>query len=180
MLARMRYNAKSSCAGTFFNASDHDLTMNLRTLLLTLTVAAIATLAALNWGSLITPGPISLGVTTIDAPLGIVMLALTILLAVFFVAYVLMLQGSVLLETRRHTKEMQAQRELADKAEASRFTEMKMFLQAQAQQTHATVMERIETLESRLMARANETDNTTAAYVGQVENQLRTPHRIVG
>ncbi len=153
--------------------------MNLRTFLLILTVAAIGTLAALNWGVLTTPGPVSLGVTTIDAPLGIVMLALTILLAVFFVAYVLMLQGSVLLETRRHTKEMHTQRELADKAEASRFTEMKTFVQTQGQQTHAALMERIETLESRLMARANETDNTTAAYVGQVENQLRMPPRIL-
>lgn len=152
--------------------------MNLRTLLLILTVAAIAALAALNWTPLTTPGPVSLGITTIEAPLGVMMLALTILLAVFFVAYVLMLQGSVLLETRRHTKEMQVQRELADKAEASRFTEMKSFVQTQGQQTHAALMERIETLESRLMARANETDNTTAACIGQVENQLRSPRAI--
>lgn len=152
--------------------------MNLRSLLLVLTVAANAALAVLNWDVLSATGPVSLGVTTIDAPLGLMMLALTILLAVFFVAYVLMLQGTVLLDTRRHTKEMQAQRELADKAEASRFTEMKLFLQTQSQQTHAALMERMETLESRLLARANETDNTTAAYVGQVEHQLRTPPRV--
>ena len=153
--------------------------MNLRSLLLVLTVAAIAALAVLNWGVLMAPGPVSLGVTTIEAPLGIIMLALTMLLAVFFVAYVLMLQGTVLLDTRRHTKEMQVQRELADKAEASRFTEMKSFLQTQSQQTHAALMERLETLESRLLARANETDNTTAAYMGQVEHQLRTPTRVI-
>ena len=153
--------------------------MNLRSLLLTLTVAAIAALAILNWHTLITPMPMSLGVTTVEAPLGLVMLALTTVLAVLFIAYVLWLQGSVLLETRRHGKEMQAQRELADKAEASRFTEMKAFLQTQSQQTHSALMARIETLESRLLARANETDNTTAAYVGQVENQLRTPRQVL-
>lgn len=153
--------------------------MNLRTLLLILTVAAIAALAAFNWVPLTTPGPVSLGVTTIDAPLGLLILGLTMLLTVFFVAYVLMLQGSVLLETRRHTKEMLAQRDLADKAEASRFTEMKTFLQVQGRHSHEALMERLETMESRLMARANETDNSTAAYVGQVENQLRMPPRMV-
>lgn len=152
--------------------------MNLRTLMLILTVAAIAALATLNWGLLLTPGPVSFGVTTIEAPLGIMMLALTILLAVFFVAYVLMLQGSVLLDTRRHAKEMQVQRELADQAEASRFTEMKTFLETQSQQTHAALMERIETLEARVMARSKESDNSNAAYWGQLENQLQTPRRL--
>lgn len=153
--------------------------MNLRSLLLILTIAAIAALAALNWGFLSTPGTVSLGFGTIEAPLGIMMLALTILLAVFFVAYVVMLQGTVLLDTRRHTKEMQVQRELADKAEASRFTEMQNFVQTQSQQTHAALMERLETLESRLLARSNESDNSTAAYWGQLENQLDAPRRVI-
>ena len=153
--------------------------MNFRSLLLTLTAAAIAAIAVLNWNTLATSVPVSLGVVTVDAPLGIVMLALTALLAAFALAYVLWLQGSVLIETRRHGKEMQVQRELADKAEASRFTEMKIFLQAQSQQTHSALMERIETLESRVLARANESDNSTAAYWGQLENQLQMPRRVL-
>ncbi|AVO42882.1 Signal transduction histidine kinase [Simplicispira suum] len=153
--------------------------MNLRSLLLTLTVVAIAALAVLNWNALAMSVPMSLGLATVDAPLGVVMLALTALLAAFALAYVLWLQGSVLMETRRHGKEMQVQRELADKAEASRFTEMKAFLQTQSQQTHAALMERIETLESRLLARANESDNSTAAYWGQLENQLHLPRRVL-
>lgn len=153
--------------------------MNLRSLLLMLTMAAIAALAFLNWAMLATPAPMSLGAVTVEAPLGMVMLALTTLLTVLFIAYVLWLQGSVLLETRRHGKEMQAQRELADKAEASRFTEMKTFLHKQSQETHSALMARIETLESRLLARANESDNTMAAYVGQLEHQLRAPGRAV-
>lgn len=153
--------------------------MNLRSLLLTLTVVAIAALAVLNWNALAMSVPMSLGLATVDAPLGVVMLALTALLAAFALAYVLWLQGSVLMETRRHGKEMHVQRELADKAEASRFTEMKAFLQTQSQQTHAALMERIETLESRLLARANESDNSTAAYWGQLENQLHLPRRVL-
>ncbi|MFN4120575.1 LapA family protein [Acidovorax sp.] len=147
--------------------------MQLRSVVLLLTVLAIAALAALNWPALAEPSAVSLGLTTIEAPLGLIMLALTALLGVFFVAYVLSLQGSVLMETRRHTKELQAQRELADRAEASRFTELRAFLEAQHQQAHAAVLHRLDALEAHLAARAQETDNTTAAYVGQLEQQLR-------
>ena len=147
--------------------------MNSRTLVLLLIVAATAALAVLNWTALSEPSPISLGVTTVDAPLGLIMLGLTVLLGVFFIAYVLSLQGSVLLDTRRHTKEMQAQRELADKAEASRFTELRAFLENQHQQTQSQLMARLDALESHLAARAQQSDNSTAAYVGQLEQQLR-------
>ena len=147
--------------------------MNLRTIVLLLIVLAIALLAALNWGTLATPSFISLGITSFEAPLGLVMLALTALLGVFFIAYVLSLQGSVLLETRRHAKEMAVQRDLADKAEASRFTELRAFLEGQHQHGQQAVLARLDTLEVHLAARAQESDNTTAAYVGQLEDQLR-------
>ena len=152
--------------------------MHLRSIVLLLTVLAISALAALNWPALATPSLVSLGVVSFEAPLGLLMLALTALLGIFFVAYVLSLQGSVLMETRRHTKEMQAQRELADKAEASRFTELRSFLEAQHQQTHSALLARLDNLEARLAARADESDNTTAAYVGQLEQQLQTRNQV--
>ena len=142
--------------------------MNLRTLVLLLVMAAIAALAALNWATLSVPTTISLGLATVQAPLGLVMLGLTALMAVVFLAYVLALHGSVLLETRRHTRELAAQRELADKAEASRFTELRAYLDAQ----QAAILARMEALEARMAARAQESDNATAAYVGQLEDQL--------
>ena len=64
------------------------------------------------------------------------------------------------------------QRELADKAEASRFTELRSFLEAQHLKSHADLLARLDILESHLAARAEESDNTTAAYVGQLEQQL--------
>ncbi|WCM91879.1 LapA family protein [Acidovorax sp. NCPPB 2350] len=151
--------------------------MSIRSIVLLLIVAAIAVLAALNWSTLATPSFISLGITSFEAPLGLLMLGLTVLLGVFFIAYVLSLQGSVMLETRRHAKEMQTQRELADKAEASRFTELRVFLETQHQQGHAALLARLEVLETHLAARVQESDNTTAAYVGQLEDQLRTTRR---
>ena len=148
--------------------------MNIRTIILLLISIAIAALAVLNWNALITPTTVSLGVTDIEAPLGAIMLGLTILLSVFFLAYVLSLQGSVLMDTRRHTKEMQAQRELADKAEASRFTELRSFLEGQNQRSQGELMGRLDLLESRVAKRVQESDNSTAAYVGQLEQQMHT------
>ncbi|UCU97881.1 LapA family protein [Acidovorax radicis] len=150
--------------------------MHLRSIVLLVTALAIAALAALNWPTLAAPTLVSLGVVTFDAPLGLLMLALTTLLGIVCIVYVLSLQGSVLMETRRHTKEMQVQRELADKAEASRFTELRAYIEAHHQQSHAALLARIDNLEARLTARAEQSDNTTAAYVGQLEDQLLGRH----
>ncbi len=148
------------------------LTVKMLSTVLLFIIVAITSLAALNWEALSVVSAVSVGLATFDAPLGLLMLGLTSLLGVLLVAYVLSLQGSVLLETRRHTKEMQAQRELADKAEASRFTELRAFLENQHAQGHTSVMARLDSLETRLAARAQESDNTTAAYVGQLEQRL--------
>ena len=152
--------------------------MNPSTLVLLLTVALITVLAVFNWNALATPSEVSLGLLSFEAPLGVLMLGLTVLLGIFFVAYVLSLQGSVLLETRRHAKEMQAQRELADKAEASRFTELRAFVQSQQVQSQEAFMARLDALETHLMARAQESDNSAAAYIGQLEQQIgRAPRQ---
>jgi len=147
--------------------------MHFRTIILALIVLAIAALTALNWPALAAISAVNVGVTTVQAPLGVIMLGLTVLLGIFFIAYVLSLQTSVLLETRRHNKELQAQRELADKAEASRFTELRAVLEAQHLQGQNAVLERLDTLDARAQARSKELENSNAAYIGQLEQQLR-------
>jgi len=150
-----------------------------RTISLLVIALLIVLLAALNWTTLATPTLISLGITSVTAPLGLIMLGLTVLLAILFVAYVLTLQGSVLLETRRHNKEMQLQRDLADKAEASRLVELRTSLDAQLQQ-HALdartgrdgVMTRIDRLEQSLAQRLEQSENSTAAYLAELEDRL--------
>ena len=148
--------------------------MKSRIALLTLIIVIIGVLGFFNFPYLAQTVPMSLGFTTVDAPLGLIMLGLTALMAVFFVAYVIAMQGAWLLESRAHTKEMQAQRELADKAEASRFTELRVAIESLHKDEERRLMERMDTLESHLHARAQESDNSTAAYVGQLEQQLRS------
>ncbi len=136
--------------------------------LLSLVVVLIVALATLNWGALVTPVDTWIGFMTVSAPLGLIMLGLTALLGIMFLFYVFYLQSTVMIDTRRHTKELQAQRELADKAEASRFTELRTFIEAQEQKQAARAAE----LQQAVLARVNQVDNTIAAHMGQLEDRL--------
>jgi hypothetical protein len=153
--------------------------MGLRTVVLLVVVLLIAALAAFNWNLIATPAEMSIGFMQVSAPFGLIMLGLTALLGVFFVAYVVYLQSSILFETRRHGKEMQAQRDLADKAEASRFTELRNFLETQENahmarnaDRHAALLARLEQCEQSLQRRAEETEQSIAAHMGQLEDRL--------
>jgi len=153
--------------------------MGVRSAFLFVIVLLIAVLAALNWGTLSAPTDIWLGFMTVSGPLGLIMLGLTVVLAAFFLVYVLYLHSSVLLDTKRHTKEMQVQRDLADKAEASRFTELRNFLEVQENKhmahnadRHTALVARIDQLENAVRLRSEQTDNTLAAHIGQLEDRI--------
>jgi uncharacterized integral membrane protein len=124
--------------------------MPLRTVVLLVILVAVAIFAALNWSAFMAPTTLSLGVAQIQAPLGLIMLGLVAVLTTLFLLYVVYLQTSVLLEARRHAKQLQVQRELADQAEASRFTELRTYL------------------ESRL----SELENSLSAHIGELRDRL--------
>jgi hypothetical protein len=97
----------------------------------------------------------------------------------FFLVYVLYLQTAVLMDTRRHAKELQANRELADQAEASRFTELRNFIESTMQeqaardaQFESTLLARIDQLDRDLRAIVEESSNALAAYIGELEDRL--------
>src|SRR5574337_747248 len=102
--------------------------MNLRTLLIALTLAALAVFALLNWAAFTAPTALTLGFADVQAPLGLIMLVATGLVSALFLVYIVLQQAGVILEARRYAKELKAHRELADTAEASRFTELRSFL----------------------------------------------------
>ena len=87
--------------------------MYLRTLFLVLALGALALFTAANWSAFIAPTTLSVIFATIEAPLGLVLLSVVVLLAALFLIYVVYLQSSVLFETRRYARELHAQRELA-------------------------------------------------------------------
>lgn len=111
--------------------------MKSQSFLVLLIIAIICAFAALNWQAFNTPTELSIGFANVSMPIGLVMLGLTALLTILFLTFVLTLQGSTLLMTRRQSKELQAKRALADKAEASRFTELRQYLELEFKQ-HVT------------------------------------------
>ena len=98
--------------------------------------------------------------------MGLVMLGLLALVVLGFAAYMAFWQGTILMETRRHGKELQAQRELADQAEASRFTELRAAMQTE----FAKVGERLGQAQDALRQEMRDSSNSLAATIGEIED----------
>ena len=145
--------------------------MRTRTMLVLIVIALIAAFAAINWSAFTAPTTLSLGMTTFEAPLGLTMLALMVVIALAFAAYMAVWQGSILLETRRHAKELQSQRTLADQAEASRFTELRAVLQAEV----ARLTERLAAAQSAVQQDIRDSTNSLAAMLGELDERLQPP-----
>ncbi len=153
--------------------------MYLRTLLLLVVLGAIAAFAAVNWEAFTTPMSLSIVFTTVQAPLGLIMLGLAAVLTVLFLVFLVYLQASAIIEARRHARELRAQRELTEQAEASRFTDLRGFLEAElpklADQTanlSADVQRRLDQLDQGLRSAIEQSGNTLAAYIGEFEDRL--------
>jgi uncharacterized integral membrane protein len=153
--------------------------MRFRTLFLFVVLALTVLFALLNWQAFSTPTTLSLVFGTVEAPVGVIMLAVTLLLGAMCLTYLVYVQGVALVDSRRHTKELAAQRELADNAEASRFSELHNFVNAEmraAAQMHADsraqILARIEQLEANYRAALQETGNTLSAYIGELEDRI--------
>ncbi|MDD2882614.1 MAG: LapA family protein [Rhodoferax sp.] len=155
--------------------------MRIRSLFLILILTLIGAFTALNWSVFLTNSTLSFGVATLQAPIGMIMLGLLVFVVAYFMVYVLYLQSTVLFDTRRNAKELQLNRELADKAEASRFTELRTFLEAglkqRAEQDSAgqqAVLVRLDALEKTLRTSVEQSGNSLSAYIGELEDRLNT------
>jgi uncharacterized protein YlxW (UPF0749 family) len=122
-----------------------------------LVVTALVTVfVILNWSVFITPTPLSFGFRTVEIPLGMVMLGLTLGTYMLMTIYANHLRKTALIQAGLSAEELQKQRRLADQAEASRFTELRNFLQEEFKQLsqsraqfHRDVNQRLTALETR-------------------------------
>jgi hypothetical protein len=102
--------------------------MRARLIFIAVALFLLAGFAGLNWSEFSRTAPLSFGVFVTEASLGMVML---FALGFTLVAWLLssaMHESRYMLESHRHAKALQAQRDLADKAEASRFTDLRQQL----------------------------------------------------
>ena len=132
-----------------------------RAIVFFLVLVFVGLFALINWTVFSALTPLSLGFTTVQAPLGLIMLGLIAFLCVLFTVWVISLQANSLMDARRQTKELQAQRDLADKAEASRFTELRNELVA-----------RLDRLQRESALTLEQSGNAVAAHIGQLEDRL--------
>ena len=153
--------------------------MYLRTLFILALLGLVAVFSALNWSAFTTPTTLSIGFTTFEAPLGLIFLAIVALLTLLFLVYTAYLQSTVILESRRHARELQIQRELAEQAEASRFSQLRSLLQAELQnlagqtdQSKTALLTKLDQMERDLRAALEQTGNSLAAYIGELEDRF--------
>jgi len=154
-----------------------------RNLFLLLLIAVMAVFAWRNWAVFSEQKTLSLIFTEFSAPFGIVMLCIMAVLVVIYFLYTVGLEAAALLEVKRYARELLAARKLADEAEASRFSELKRWLEGELASLKAQgpvglearlweIVERIDRVEQELREDIERAGNTLAAYIGELEDQL--------
>jgi len=149
--------------------------MRARTIFLIIAILVVAAFSSLNVDEFTRTSVLNLGFTTTQMPLGLVMLLLLAITVVMFLVSTFYIQSTNLLETRKYARELSTQRDLADKAEASRFTELRNHLDAQTAATMsraAALAERLNRTHAALLLRMEQSDGATAAYIGQLEDRI--------
>jgi hypothetical protein len=127
--------------------------------LLILVAAGLAALfVVLNWRVFAGPAKLNLAVTQAEVPVGVMMLMLFAVALVVLWILVSGWQGTLLAEFRRQAKELEAQRQLAESAEASRFTELGTLIREEL---------------AKLGTELQDTEHSIAATLGEMDDRLR-------
>jgi hypothetical protein len=105
--------------------------MRTRGIIFIVAILLVAAFAALNWSEVARSVPLSFGLFVTSAPLGAILLGLLAVAAVAFAMSSAAIRTQALVDSRTHHKTLEAQRTLADKAEASRFTDLRQHMDMQ-------------------------------------------------
>ncbi|RFC34143.1 MAG: hypothetical protein DID91_2727702275 [Candidatus Nitrotoga sp. MKT] len=132
-----------------------------------------------NWNVLTAPTKLSLVAFSIEAPLGLLLLGIIIVFVALFAVYVVILRTTMLMDARHYARELKAQQQLAEKAEASRLSELRSQLDHEfAQLREATDQYQISFgaqvagVEQALRNVIEDTTRSLSAYIGEIEDKL--------
>ena len=148
--------------------------MRSRLVLLVVAILLVAGFAALNWSEVMRPSPLLFGAFVADAPLGAILLGLLAVAVVAFVLSAGTIRTRSLLESRHHYKELEAQRLLADKAEASRFTELRQYLDENLRELRERDKVFTTEMQRELRAQAETSNRMLAARLNELEHRMET------
>ncbi|APD09598.1 MULTISPECIES: DNA cytosine methyltransferase [Thermus] len=146
--------------------------MSARTLFALLFLLLLALFAWLNWGEITRTVPLSLGLTRVEAPLGLVLVVALGVVSLLYLLFTIGLETAALLEVRRYARELLHYKKLAEDAEQSRYTELRRYLEAEFARLAEAEREEIRALEARIAETLEKHGNTLAAYIGELEDQL--------
>ncbi len=153
--------------------------MHLRTVFLILIFVFCSVFLIVNWPSVMAPVSVNLLFDEIQAPLGLILLLGPGLLILICLLYGFVQQAGLAMEIRRTTKQLQEVRELADRAERSRFVELQKELDRQMKELreennarHASLVSKLSAFEEELQNTSRVTIDSISASVGEVEDRL--------
>jgi hypothetical protein len=167
--------------------------MRARLVLLIVAILLVAGFAALNWAEFTRATPLNFGLFQMDGSLGVILLGLLGLGLLMFLISSATLRSRMLITEHRYTRDLQAQRDLADKAEASRFTELRQHLDnhfresRQRESLASTEFEKSMMQSQReLRAELEQIHHALVSRLGDLENRIErtnpavdVPHRPV-
>jgi len=135
--------------------------------------------AIANWSLLTASASLNFLLFNVQGPLGLILFVALLGFAALFAVYALSLRGRSLLETRRQLRELEAQRQLADSAEASRLAALSeqvgrefASVRAEIAQTRADAKQRTEESEQRIIRHLDEVSNALFANIGQLDDKV--------
>lgn len=131
--------------------------MKVKTLVFIALLIFVAFIVYLNLPAMTAPTTLSLLVADIEAPLGMLMLAMVVLMTFVFLSVIVMMQIGFNAERQRLSKALEAQRLLANEAETSRIHELREFLQTSFAHINTTI---------------EESSNSLSASIGEFEDRL--------
>lgn len=161
--------------------------MRSRLPVLVVAILLVAAFAAMNWSEVVRPADLLIGPVVTEAPLGLILLSILGITLVAFMVSSTVATSRYNSETRQHLRSLEASRELADKAEASRFVELRNHLDTQLRELRqrdaiaATEIEKAMVNSQReLRTQLEQMNRTMAARLTELEHRLdarfeRTP-----
>ena len=159
--------------------------MSIRAIVLIVALLLVAGFVALNLDEVFRPTALNLAFTEVQAPVGLVLLGMLGMLLVLFLLLMVYGQTTHLMEVRRISREAAEQRQLADKAEASRFTELQEYLRTELarleerQQAHTTTLQQqLERTQIEMARLFEQTGNSLSASLGEIEDRLERQDRV--
>jgi biopolymer transport protein ExbB/TolQ len=155
--------------------------MRARLIFIVVAVVLVGAFAVQNWPEFTRASSLSFGPISMTLSLGLVMLALLGIALLAFLVSAAAQESRHLLEHRRHARALQAQRELAEKAEASRFTDLRQHFDTHLRETRqrealvATEFERTVMQSQReLRVQLEQMNHMLSTRLGQLETRLAT------